>query len=170
MEKIQARIIIEILGRPAEHIKEALNILVVKLGSEKGVKILEKQVHDPRTVEDAKDLYTTFAEVNFEVESIAHLFAVLFAYMPANVEVIYPEEIKIPNQDFNSITSALLERLHNYDAVSKRIIFESDLFAEKLKETSPEAFARLTAPAVPQVKVTEIKQKQKKSKSKKSKK
>ena len=63
MSKLHVSLIIEILGRPAEHVKESLNMLVVKLGSEKGVKIIDKKYHEPAPVENSKDLFTTFAEV-----------------------------------------------------------------------------------------------------------
>ena len=99
MQKIQVNLIFEILGRPPEHIKEALNTLVIKMGSEKGVKLLSKTYHEPKKVEDPKahDLYTAFAEVSLELDSMGDYFKIIFTYMPANIELVSPESISFNN-------------------------------------------------------------------------
>lgn len=142
MQKIQVNLIFEILGRPPEHIKEALNTLVVKMGSEKGVKILSKQYHEPKKVEDPKahDLYTAFAEVTAELDTLANYFQIIFQYMPANMEIVSPESITLNNFELNELANALLQRLHNYDALTKNVVFERDMFARKLQEVAPHLF------------------------------
>ena len=42
MDKLIVSMILEILGRPAEHVTEALKGIVEKIGAEKGVKLLKK--------------------------------------------------------------------------------------------------------------------------------
>jgi hypothetical protein len=142
MQKIQVNLIFEILGRPPEHIKEALNTLVIKMGSEKGVKILSKQYHEPKKVEDPKanDLYTAFAEVTLELDSMGDYFKIIFTYMPANIELVSPESISFNNFELNELSNALLQRLHNYDAITKNVVFERDMFAKKLQEVAPHLF------------------------------
>ena len=70
MDNIRADMVFEILGRPAEHLKLALSQLIEKLCSEKGMKILNKTVHEPVEVKETKNLYTTFAEVSLECDLI----------------------------------------------------------------------------------------------------
>jgi len=142
MQKIQVNLIFEILGRPPEHIKEALNTLVIKMGSEKGVKLLSKTYHEPKKVEDPKahDLYTAFAEVSLELDSMGDYFKIIFTYMPANIELVSPESISFNNFELNELSNALLQRLHNYDALTKNVVFERDMFAKKLQEVAPHLF------------------------------
>jgi len=135
MAKIQARIILEILGRPKEHVLSALNSLIERLGRENGVLILEKTVHEPVELKDSKDLYTTFSELTLQIDSIIQYFGVLFAYMPANIEVIYPENITLNNADFNDLSMRLAQRLHDYDAIAKSMIMEKTILENKLKES-----------------------------------
>ena len=140
MKKLRVQIVLEILGRPAENVKEALNTLVVRLGSEPGVKIISKNYHDPIFVEGAKDLYTAFAEVSLELDTIDNYFGIMFAYMPSNIELINPEEITLSNQDLNQLAGKLIQRLHDYDAITKKMIYERDIVVNKLKEVAPELF------------------------------
>ncbi len=140
MEKLQIGIILEILGRPKENVKEALNNLVAKLGSESGIKILEKTLHEPKPVKDSKDLFTAFADILLELDSLNNYFGILFAYMPSHVEIIHPEKIHLSNFDFNDIGNKLVLRLHDYDAITKKAIYEREILLKKLQEVAPHLF------------------------------
>jgi len=139
MEKIQAQLILEILGRPSEHIKEALNTLVVRMGSEKTIQILEKNYHEPKQIE-GKDLYTAFADLTIEMNSLADYFAILLTYMPSHIEIIHPEKLSLSNHNLNELGNSLIKRLHDYDAITKKMMIEKDMLTQKLKEIAPELF------------------------------
>ncbi len=143
---IQATLVLEILGRPAEHLTKALTDLVSKLGSEKGIKIIDKIIHEPVLVKDSKDVYTSFAEVTLELESLVNYFGIIFAYMPAHIEIISPAEFKLTNAQLTELGNKLLARLHDYDAITKRIIVERNFLVDKLKQVSPELFKQPQAP------------------------
>lgn len=168
MEKIQATLVLEILGRPAEHIKSALSTLVERMSSEKGVKVTEKIIHEPTEVKDTKDLYTAFAEVTVEFDAVANYFGVLFAYMPSHIEIISPEKIELINIDLNELGNKLLARLHDYDALTKKAMYERDFLLGKLKEVAPEVFKKLIShnPSQVQAKAASKKEKKPKKKSK----
>lgn len=143
MEKIHASMMIEILGRPADHVSSALQELVEKLGTEKGVKVLEKTLHEPHEVENSKDLFTAFAEIDVEFDALQNYFATIFAYMPSHIEIISPEKISLSNHDLNELGNALTQRLHNYDAVTKNVLTNSQIILEKLKEVAPKTYEKL---------------------------
>lgn len=138
--KIQAGLIIEILGKPAGHIKDALGGLIKKLGSEQGVKVIESKIHEPRLVKDSKEVYTTFAEVSVEFDSLANYFGVMFAYMPAHIEITSPEKFPLSNAELNELGNRLLARLHDYDGLTKKFIYERNFLAKKLQEVAPHLF------------------------------
>lgn len=140
MEKIQVQIILEILGKPSEYVKESLQTLVTKLGSEKGFKILEKKYHDPKPVEESKGLFTAFADVTVELDTIDNYFGLLFAYLPSHIDIINPEKINLTNYDLNILANKLVQRLHEYDAIAKKIGYERDMFLSKLQEVAPQLF------------------------------
>src|SRR3989338_452619 len=101
MKEMQARLILEILGRPPEHIVSGMQMLIDKMKQEKGIKIQHFKIHEPTKVKDSQELYTTFAEVEVEIDSIHNLFLIAFNYMPANIEIIYPENVELNNGDMN---------------------------------------------------------------------
>lgn len=131
--KIEARLVIEIMGRPPEHIKETLQTLVLRMADEKGVEIVDKQYHDPIPVEESKDLFTAFVEVEAKFDGPVEFFGTVFNYMPANVEVIHPANLKMQSNSVSELANFVLGKLHQYDAVVKRTINERDILVNQLK-------------------------------------
>ncbi len=169
MDKIQAQLILEILGRPAEHVLNALDILVKNLSSEKGIRIIEQTLHEPRLIKDTKDMYTSFAEVVIESDSLSLFLSVLFAYMPAHVEIISPEKIILTNTEISQLSTRLMQRLHDYDSITKKMIHERDIAMNKLKEVAPQMFKEDKSEVTYSINHPSQKSKKSKKKSKKAK-
>lgn len=161
MEKMKVSVVLEILGRPAEHIKETLTTLVLRMGAEKGMKIIDKTIHEPVSAKDSKTLFTTFAEVDLELDSIESYFTLIFSYMPAHIEIISPENISINNSDLNGLAGILTQRLHQYDSIAKQMLNEKQFLLEKLKKEAPHLFNKEDS------KISEEKKPDKKKKKKK---
>src|SRR3989344_4597651 len=133
MAALTAKFILEILGRPPEHLKGTINELVDKMGTEKGVAILKKEIHDLKKVEKAENLWTTFAEVELRFESIPLFFSAMITYLPAHVEVYEPDLFKLNAYELNEFANFIISRLHNYDALAKRMMGERDILINKLE-------------------------------------
>lgn len=108
------------------------------MGEEKGVKVTNKKINEPVLIKDTKDFYTTFAEVDLEVEDILYLAIIMFKYMPAHVEVVEPELIALTNNGWTDILSELTRRLHGYEEVARVLQFQNSEMQKKLKELLPE--------------------------------
>ena len=133
MSALTAKFIIEILGRPAEHLKAALTELVDKLGTENGVAVLNKEIHEPKKVEKADNLWTTFADVEMKFETLPVFFNAIMTYLPAHIEVYEPESFKLNTFEVNEFANFVVSKLHNYDALAKRIMGERDILISKLE-------------------------------------
>lgn len=149
MEPLQIQLILEILGRPAENVKQALASIVTKLSNEQQVKILEHTLHEPVPVKDVKDLYTAFADITLEIRSLDAYFNVLFMYLPSHVELLYPENISLSNAELNAFANSIMQRMHQYDATVKNVLVERDIFLRKIQELAPQVLSDITkvAPA-----------------------
>lgn len=132
--EIEAIMILEVLGKPKEHLAEALGELIDKIGNEKGVFLISKKIHEPKLVKDQKDLYTTYAEVEIKVEKSILLASLMFKYMPSNIDIISPENITLTNNDFADILSEVTRRLHSYDEIARVIQMEKQMLEKKVKE------------------------------------
>ena len=131
---IKATLILEIIGRPPEHLVKALEELIKQIDEEKKVSVKSKKINEPILMKDSKDFYTTFAEVDIEVEDILNLAIVLFKYMPAHVEVVSPELIALTNNGWTDILSELTRRLHGYDEVARTIQIQNSQMQKKMQE------------------------------------
>lgn len=134
MPSLKSRLIFEIMGRPPEEVKKALNSVVVKAGSEKGVDIISEKYYDPKLIEGQDNLFTAFAEVEMEFKTIQEFFSIVMMYFPSNVDIYEPENFKLSSADLNELTNFLTSRMHHYDAVAKTVVRERDFLFQKLKE------------------------------------
>ncbi|MFA5258516.1 MAG: hypothetical protein WC979_04255 [Candidatus Pacearchaeota archaeon] len=150
-DKIRALFIYEVLGRPPEHIKAALEDFIDKLNSQKGIKVESKKIHEPTPCEDehAKDLFTTFAEVELLIDNLNLLFSVVYNTLPASVEIIGPSEMNLKNFDLSSIITDLTLKLHKYDEVAKTISIEKVGLINVVKELQKEV-ERLKVGKIPE--------------------
>lgn len=131
---IKAIFILEMIGRPAEHLVETLNKIIDEIGKEKGVKVIEKKIKEPVEMENRKDFYTTFAEVEIDVEEILQLAIMMFKYMPSNIEIIEPELISLSNTSWSDILSELTRRLHGYDEIARVLQIENAKMKRMISE------------------------------------
>lgn len=134
--KIRALFIFEILGRPPEHIKTTLEEFIDKLGEQKGIEVAKKTVHEPHALdkEEAKDMFTTFAEVELILDNLDLLFGVVINMLPANVEIIEPSEFKLKNFNLGNILTDVSVKMHKIDEVAKSLVLERSQLINKLRE------------------------------------
>jgi hypothetical protein len=132
--RIEAVLLLEVLGRPPEHILESLKKIVEDIGEEKGVTVKEKLINEPSPLKEEKELFTTFAEVEIEVEDITQFLGLIFKYMPSHIEIIEPEELRISNNNLNELFNELVRRLHGYDEVARILQNERIILETKLRE------------------------------------
>ena len=170
-DKIKTILIFEMLGRPAEHLKNTLFQFIDKISQEKGVEVVNKKIHEPKRLEEAKEeLYTTFAETEFNFQDLPSMLKIVFMYMPSHIEIIDPEELRIKNFDLNVLMSELARKLHQYDEITKRLAIERNILYRQLQEQGIQPAIQVLGQQAQQ-KVEEVKkEKKKKAEKKKSKK
>ncbi len=113
--KMIAVMIIEVMGRPKEHLIETLEGMSKQISEEPGVKILSKKINEPVLVKDQKELLTTFGEFEIEVDEPLVLAVLMFKYMPSHLEILEPEKFIMTNVGFGDILNELTRRLHRYE-------------------------------------------------------
>ncbi len=146
-KKINVLMILEVLGRPPEHLVETLEGLIKQIGEEKGVSVKKKEIKEPVPMKDkvgslekggekikTGEFFTSFAEIELEIEDILYLAMLMFKYMPAHVEIISPENITLTNNGLNEIFNEIVRRLHGYDEIARVLQVEKGILERKLKE------------------------------------
>ena len=133
---ISAVMILEVIGKPPEHLNNTLNDLVGQIDKEEGVSVTNKKINEPTLMKDSKEFYTNFAEIEVEVDEMFQLATLMFKYMPAHIEIISPEVIALTNHGWNEILNELVRRLHGYDEVARVMQNEKAVLEKKLREVS----------------------------------
>ena len=131
---LRANLVLQALGRPAEYLGQALEIVIDNLSKNKDVIILHKKIHEPEKVPESKEVFMTFSEIEIIVKDFSKLIGIVFDYMPASVEIVEPANISFKLDDANAIINDLAARLHQYDSLLKQMRMQVDILAKKFKE------------------------------------
>lgn len=132
-KKVRATFILEVIGKPPEHLTETLQGLIKNIEAEKGVKIINKKFNEPVALKDNPEFFTSFAEVEIEVEEVLTVAILMFKYMPAHIEIMEPEFIGMSNNDLGEVLNELTRRLHGYDEIARVTQVEKSILEKKLK-------------------------------------
>ena len=133
-DRIKAIFILDVIGRPPEHLIESLQQLIDEIDKEKGVSVVMKDIKKPTLMKDQKEFYTTFAEIEVEIEEMVYLAILLFKYMPAHIEIISPEILAMSNNGWNDVLNELARRLHSYDEIARIMQIEKNMLLKKVEE------------------------------------
>lgn len=107
--RILTRIIIEIVGKPKEHIEETLRVVVNNIKEQKDIKIVEEQLFN---AEKQEEMFSTFAELGILFKNMETLVGFCFDFMPSSVEILDPEKLSFKSNNFAGLINDLLARLH----------------------------------------------------------
>lgn len=124
-EKIHFRAVLEVLGKPKEHVEGSLKNYVKKITDDEKFTILNKQFAEIKKQEE-QELWATFAELDIETSEIENLTHFCFEYMPSLLEIISPKKLPFKDIEVSSFLNDLQARLHQVDMVAKTMKMERD--------------------------------------------
>ncbi|MEM4239729.1 MAG: hypothetical protein QXM31_01310 [Candidatus Woesearchaeota archaeon] len=115
-DAVLARVIIEMLGAPKEHIEKTMRDYIDKLKKEQAV--LKSDIAEAQPEQEGK-IFGTHAELEIKFDDLADLLDFCFESMPSSVEVVEPGTLSIPLNKLNGFLNDLQARLHEADAIVK---------------------------------------------------
>jgi hypothetical protein len=125
------RTVIEVLGKPQEHIEATIKEYVRKLRADESFTVLRAGFAKAKQQEEG-DLWTKYAELEIKTESFENLMTFCFEYMPSVVEVVSPAEFKLKDVDMTNFFTDLQAKLHNVDMVAKQVKMENDFMKRNM--------------------------------------
>jgi len=124
---LKCSVLIELIGRPKEHIEKSMKEYIHKIREEKGLHLVSEEIAETKKKETGaedeemmKELWATFAELEFWVKEPIQLTHFCLNYMPSSVEIIEPQELKWRSRDVTKFFNDLQGRLHQLDMVAKQ--------------------------------------------------
>lgn len=124
---IYFRTVLEVLGKPQEHVETSLKSYVEQIKQDKRYKLVHSEFAEIKKQEEA-ELWTMFAELEIKTEKLEHLTSFCFDYMPSIIEIIEPAEMSISEAHLATFFNDLQARLHQVDMVAKQLRLENDIF------------------------------------------
>lgn len=131
---LQVRLVIQVLGKPADYIEKALDLAIDNLSKSGKAELIEKVIHKAELLKESKEVYTTFAEIEILVPDFSKLIEIIFDYMPSSVEIVEPSNFTMKLEDANIVLNDLAARLHQYDTLLKKLRLELNVLINKFKE------------------------------------
>ena len=115
--------IVEMMGRPAEHLVESMKKHADSLSAQKDVQVHSAEISEPKIVPvpngkkyaKGMELFNVFAEIEFEVENMIRLTQIIFDFMPSSIEILDPSKIEIISTDATDLMNNISGKLHRYD-------------------------------------------------------
>ena len=159
--------IVEMAGRPAEHLTASLERHIGVLNNVKDVEVHSIKVSKPKEIDakgnDKNIMWTAFVEADFECESFSRLSEIMFDFMPSSVEVIEPSKLVLTMSEATGLLNNISGRLHRYDELAniaggrlqqmtaqlqgaQKVLMEKDAEIIKLKEKTVKKIAKKRVP------------------------
>ena len=128
---IRCRAIIEVLGKPKEHVEEAIKEYVNHIKEDTDLVALKEDFSDIR---EQGNLWSKFVELDIVIKGTAKLIGFCFQYMPSSLEVIKPEHLIFSNTELSNFLNDLQARLHSVDMVVKQQKTENEFLKLNLNK------------------------------------
>lgn len=125
---IVAKVLLNVAGKPKEHVDGAMKTVIDNIESEKQVKIIKKKIMKAQKKEDI--YFSAVAELDIKCDDAYILMGFCLDYMPSSVEIIEPEEIDFSSQDLTGLLNDMLSKLHNVNLSVGQIKSENDLMKQ----------------------------------------
>lgn len=120
---IRCRTIVEILGKPKEHVEEALKGYVGGIRKDRDLVVLGEDYAEATA---QGNMWAKFVELDLVVKGLPKLIGFCFEYMPSSIEIIKPDDFRLLNSEMAGFLNDLQGRLHNVDMLTKQLKFQND--------------------------------------------
>ena len=136
MEKVDeghvlAKAIIEVLGRPKEHVEETMKLVIDKTKKLEDVEIVKKKIHEIQEQEGS--LFSTFTEMEILTKNMNVLFSFCLDFMPSSIDILEPVQHDLEVGDLNALLNDFLATLHKIDMLTKNFKMENELLKKNVR-------------------------------------
>ncbi|MBI2656424.1 hypothetical protein HYX03_01650, partial [Candidatus Woesearchaeota archaeon] len=126
---IRCRTIIEVLGKPKEHVENAIKEYIEHIKEDSELVILNEEYSEAN--EQGK-LWSKFVELDLVIKGTKKLISFCFEYMPSSIEVVKPEHLIMTNPELSNFLNDLQARLHSVDMIVKQLKTENDFLKHNM--------------------------------------
>lgn len=126
---IRCRTIIEVLGKPKEHVDNAIKGYIGHIKEDSELVILNE---DYSEIKEQGPLWSKFVELELVIKGTKKLISFCFEYMPSSIEVVKPEHFAMTSSELSNFLNDLQARLHSVDMIVKQQKAENDFLKHNM--------------------------------------
>jgi hypothetical protein len=127
-----ARTILEIVGKPKEHVEETLQTYITKIAEDIRYGVTSVSTEEAIAVEESEGLFSTFAEIEFVTKDYTELMNFVVDYMPASIEIIEPSSVQLQAGNLSDMLTELVGRLHSIDMEFKKAAARNQILSQSV--------------------------------------
>ncbi len=128
-QHIRSKIILEILGKPKEHVETTIRQYVKKIDTDTDLIILKKDFAEAK---EQEGMWSAFVELELVVKGITKLIGFCFDYMPSSIEILKPDNLNMDSNSVADFLNDLQARLHSLDMAIKQQKAENDFLKRNM--------------------------------------
>jgi len=126
---ILARVIIEVVGKPREHVEAALKQAIKHIKTEKeGITLKEGDLYKAKEEKDG--FFSTFSELELLFKDSNELIGFCFDYVPSSIEILEPKDLKFDTNQLANLINDLLAKLHQLGISLKKLNADNQILTK----------------------------------------
>jgi len=125
MATIVFRAVLEVLGKPQEHVEESIKQYLQQLKNDKRFKVQHEKLAEIKK-QEGQDLWAIFAELDLKTEQLENLTVFCLDYMPSLIEIVEPAQMTLTDVQLSEFLNDLQAKLHQIDLLAKHVKIEND--------------------------------------------
>jgi len=127
---IRFRTIIEVLGKPKEHVESSIKEYAGYIKEDKDLVVINDNFAE---CVEKDGFWVQFVEMEIVSKGIQKLVSFCFEFMPSSIEIIKPDTLAMSNSELSGFFNDLQARLHNVDMVAKQLRNENTYLKRNFK-------------------------------------
>ena len=131
MVTITFRAVVEVLGKPKEHVEESMKHYLEQLKEDKRFTIMHQESAEIKK-QETQDLWAVFTELEVKTNQLENLTIFCLDYMPSLMEIVEPKQLAFTDIEFSQFLNDLQTKLHQIDLLAKHVKIENDYLKRNL--------------------------------------
>lgn len=154
--KILTKVTFEMQGRPKKHIETTIKQYINKIKEDKELQILEEHIEKATELEEPKNVFSSFAEVDILFNNLEKITWLCINFMPASIELLEPEKFEFNSNNLQNWLNDVLSKLHQVDMVAKRVNDLNQVMNKNINTILKNFIMLLVKNKIPEDKMTQL--------------
>jgi hypothetical protein len=127
---ILAQVSFEVIGNPKDYVEKTIKDFVENIRNDQGITILSEEYGDAEELEGG--LFSTYVDTELLSVNLDKFNWLCVNFMPASIEIIAPEEMRIKDKDLTNWFNDLLAKLHDVTARFRTLSEKEEAFIKSM--------------------------------------